>query len=375
MKKNVTWILFILLLVFSALGGAIADRLWVIRPLDGYISRDGDKVERVYQTVEVQDMADLVEVVSKSVVTVSIKGVTEDRVTFDWWSMDFQRQTGREYQQDIGSGFVVDDVAGLVVTNRHVVAKGGVEYKIVSQDGEEYVVTDIYKDRANDLAILKVESMAGKIPQVDLADTNSIRVGQKVLAIGTALGEFRNTVTYGIVSGLGRGIRASDSFAGVVEKMDNLIQTDAAINPGNSGGPLLNMMGQVIGVNTAVVGGAQGIGFALPVGIVSEALERFDKTGGFERAVFGVEYKIVDKRLAVLNDLPTGAFVVRVIEGGVAQKAGVLANDIILSIDGVEVSESADQDLGVLIEKYKKGDRVEVKIYRDGQEQRIRVVF
>jgi S1-C subfamily serine protease len=375
MKKNVTWILFILLLVFSALGGAIADRLWVIRPLDGYISRDGDKVERVYQTVEVQDMADLVEVVSKSVVTVSIKGVTEDRVTFDWWSMDFQRQTGREYQQDIGSGFVVDDVAGLVVTNRHVVAKGGVEYKIVSQDGEEYVVTDIYKDRANDLAILKVEGMAGKIPQVDLADTNSIRVGQKVLAIGTALGEFRNTVTYGIVSGLGRGIRASDSFAGVVEKMDNLIQTDAAINPGNSGGPLLNMMGQVIGVNTAVVGGAQGIGFALPVGIVSEALERFDKTGGFERAVFGVEYKIVDKRLAVLNDLPTGAFVVRVIEGGVAQKAGVLANDIILSIDGVEVSESADQDLGVLIEKYKKGDRVEVKIYRDGQEQRISVVF
>lgn len=179
-------------------------------------------------------------------------------------------------QENIGSGFVVDK-NGLIVTNKHVVSDTTATYSIITNDSKTYPVTKIYRDPNNDLAILKID--ASNLPTVQLGNSNTIQVGQIAVAIGTALGQFRSTVTTGVVSGVGRGITAGDPYAGAAEQLDNVIQTSAAINPGNSGGPLLNSNAQVIGINVAVSAQGQNIGFALPVNLVKDALANFDKTG------------------------------------------------------------------------------------------------
>ena len=188
-----------------------------------------------------------------------------------------------------------------------------------------------------------------------------------MVAIGTALGQFRNTVTQGVVSGLGRGITAGDSLQGYVEQLDNVIQTDAAINPGNSGGPLLNTNGQVIGINVAVAQGANNIGFAIPVNTVKASLTQFQATGKFiGKPYLGVEYQMVTEQSAVLNSVPQGAYVVSVVAGSPAEKAGVLTNDIITKIDGQSVTDPST-DFSKIIAGKKIGDTVKLDIYRNGQ--------
>lgn len=182
--------------------------------------------------------------------------------------------------QSIGSGFIVS-TDGMLVTNKHVVSDQA-KYQIVTSDGKKYDVQKVYRDPLNDIAILKIDptqNASTTLKTVDLGDSSNLQVGQFVIAIGTALGEFRNTVTTGVVSGLGRGITAGDEFQGYAERLDNVIQTSAAINPGNSGGPLLNSSGQVIGVNTAIAQGGQNIGFALPINVVKDSLNNFNQTG------------------------------------------------------------------------------------------------
>lgn len=179
-------------------------------------------------------------------------------------------------QQNIGSGFIVDR-NGFIVTNKHVVSDTTATYSIITNENKTYPVTKIYRDPNNDLAVLKIG--ASNLPTVQLGNSNTIQVGQLAIAIGTALGQFRSTVTTGVVSGVGRGITAGDPYAGAAEQLDNVIQTSAAINPGNSGGPLLNSAAQVIGINVAVSAQGQNIGFALPVNVVKDALTNFDKTG------------------------------------------------------------------------------------------------
>lgn len=263
-------------------------------------------------------------------------------------------------QQDIGSGFVVSTSDGLVVTNRHVVSNSQAEYIVIDNEGGEHPVEQIYRDPVNDLAILQISS---ELPSLPLGDSEMIRIGEPVIAIGTALGEFRQTVTSGIVSGVGRGIEAQDGLS--VEHIEDLIQTDAAINPGNSGGPLLNDRGEVIGVNVAVAR-AENIGFALPINAVRASLDNFSRTGEFSRAYLGVQYRMITEETAVLNDVPAGAYITRVFADSPAESGGLEEGDIVIRIDEQRLSE-VPGGLAAVLNTHIVGDAVEIEVWRDDE--------
>ncbi len=310
---------------------------------------------------------DVVKKVTPAVVTV---GITKNQPVFTFPDFGFgpfggflqpQQQGTRQIKQDIGSGFIVQ-TDGLVITNKHVVADTSAKYRVITADNKSFDVQRIYRDPNNDLAILKINALG--LPTVELGDSSSLQVGQFAIAIGTALGEFRSTVTTGVVSGLGRGITAGTPFESS-EKLDNVIQTSAAINPGNSGGPLLNSSGQVIGINVAVAQGGQNIGFALPINLVKDSLKTFQANGQFApKAYLGVEYRMISRDLAVLNELPEGAYVQTVQADSPAEKAGIQDGDIITKFDGKNVRDS-DGGLAKLIAAKKPGDTVELALYRD----------
>lgn len=355
--------------------GALSDKLWRLPFLDQLI-REGSMGERLTQRILTEEnvVTEVAEDVSPAVVTVSLKRETPILQEYFLDPFGFfrgNRPSGKieTEQVDIGTGFVVD-AAGLVVTNKHVVSSGTPEsYKVVLKDDTEYQVEKIWRDPLNDLAILKIT--ASNLPYVEMGDSDSLKVGNFVVAIGTALGEFRHTVTTGVVSGLGRGITAGDGFS-MAEKLDNVIQTDAAINPGNSGGPLLNSAGQVIGVNVAVSQSANNIGFALPINVVKESLNNFNTTGQFDRPFFGVRYQMVSKEQGILNSVPAGAYVVEVVVDSSAQRAGIKKGDIITRFDGKSLTDEKDGLVGLLSKK-KIGDRVEVEYYRDEVTEKVTI--
>jgi S1-C subfamily serine protease len=231
-------------------------------------------------------------------------------------------------------------------------------------------VKNIYRDPLTDLAILKVDK-EGLVPIV-MGDSDNLKVGQLVIAIGTALGEFRSTVTTGVISGLGRGIVAGSAFTGS-EKLEDVIQTDAAINPGNSGGPLLNSAGEVIGVNVAVSASAQNIGFALPINFVKKSIENFKTTGEFDRPYMGVAYQMISRQAALLNEVPQGAYIQEVTKDGPAEKAGVAVGDIITEIAGIKLNDEKDNSFINIINEHKIGDEILIKTYRDNNEKTLSV--
>ena len=379
MKKFWLGFAVAIVLVSSAISGAVADRLFGIKPLDKFFPREGFRTEpSIFQQQVLREesvVIDVAEKASPSVVTVS---VTRERQLIEPFFMDpfgfFGTPTPRRgrtetIEQDIGSGFAVD--GGLVVTNKHVVSDPNVEYKVITSDDRELNVTKIFRDPVNDLAILQVDG--NDMPPLALGNSDDLRVGQFVIAIGTALGEFRHTVTTGVVSGLGRGINAGDPFGGFVEELDNVIQTDAAINPGNSGGPLLNSAGKVIGINTAVAGGgAENVGFAIPINVLKESLDNFEMTGRFDRAFLGVRYRMIPRETALLNDVPEGAYIVEIVEGAAAANAGLQEGDILMKLDGKQLKED-EGGLAKIISERKVGDEVEVEYYRDGETKTVRV--
>lgn len=333
------------------------------------------------QTIEKQTVVYEESVITKvieqtlpSVVTV---GISKTISSQDFFQIDpfnsfspFKRVPGQQkkVEQNIGSGFIIS-VDGLIITNKHVVSDTGATYQVLTNDKKKYDVEKIYRDPLNDLAILKISTTNFKsLKPLKLGNSSNLKLGQLVIAIGTPLGEFTNTVTSGIISGLGRGITAGSPFEDFVEKLDNVIQTDAAISPGNSGGPLLNSKGEVIGVNAAIAQEGQNIGFAIPVNVVSDLIDNFQKNGGsFERPYIGVSYKMIDKQTAVLNELVEGAYVVRVIIGSPAEKAGIMEEDIIIEFDGKKVSGNDEQTLTKLISGKKPGERVSLKIWRNNE--------
>ncbi len=377
-----------LVVVGSLVTGAWWDRISGFGFLDKLVLRgeviegeDGKKVRVTREIVDEESMViDVVEKSTPGVVTVSISKVQVLRDPFfgfdDFWSEFFgipPRSGVKEekIEQDIGTGFVID-ADGMVVTNKHVVGDRKASYRVVIGEDEVVEVTDIYRDPVSDLAILKIDRSG--LTTLTLGDSDKLKVGQKVIAIGTALGEFRSTVTTGVISGLGRGITAGSSFSGT-ERLDNVIQTDAAINPGNSGGPLLNSSGEVIGVNVAVSQGGQNIGFALPINLVKESIENFESTGEFDRSYLGVAYQMISEQAAILNEVPQGAYVNEVVEGSPAEKAGIEVGDIITEIDGVKLSEEKETSLATIINKKKIGETVEVKLWREGEEKTVKVVL
>ncbi len=277
--------------------------------------------------------------------------------------------------QSIGSGFIIGN-EGLVVTNKHVVSDTDGEYKVITTNEKEYDVKRIYRDPLNDIALLQIDlnqNPGNTLKPLELGDSSKLQAGQYVAAIGTSLGEFRNSVTTGVISGLGRGITAGSPYEGSVERLDNVIQTDAAINPGNSGGPLFNSSGQVVGVNTAVSASGQNIGFAIPINIIKDSLNNFNQTGQFDRPYLGVSYRIVSSDLAKLNDVPEGAYVQDVIQGSSAEEAGIKSGDILTKVDGQAVNESTP--LSALIAKKKIGDTLKITLVRDGQSQDVEAVL
>jgi serine protease Do len=307
-----------------------------------------------------------VEQASPSVVTVSMsKTNVVPPLPFNDWFFGKEQKV----EQDIGTGFVIT-ADGLIVTNKHVVSDTSAKYKVIIGKDDVQEVKEIYRDPESDLAILKIDKK-GLTPVV-MADSDKLKVGQTVIAIGTALGEFRSTVTRGVISGLGRGINAGSIYGGDSEKLDNVIQTDAAINPGNSGGPLVNSSGQVIGVNVAVSQSGQNIGFALPINLVKNSINNFKNTGEFERPYAGVSYQMISKQAALLNEVPMGAYVQGVIVDSPAEKAGIKEGDIITEIDGLKLSDEKNV-LSNIINKKKIGETIKMKVYRDDKEMEVSV--
>ncbi|OGI60748.1 hypothetical protein A2641_00385 [Candidatus Nomurabacteria bacterium RIFCSPHIGHO2_01_FULL_37_25] len=290
------------------------------------------------------------------------------------------RQNGTEKKQiGGGSGFFVSS-DGLIVTNKHVVDQKDVEYTVFTNDGKKHVAKVIARDPVLDIALIKIDGSS--FPYLSLGNSDGLEVGQSVIAIGNALGEFRNTVSVGVVSGLARSITAGDN-SGKSEVLDHVIQTDAAINPGNSGGPLLNLSGQVIGVNVAVAEGSQNIGFALPINSVKGAIESVKTSGKIVRPYLGVRYVAVNSEMKEKNNLTVdyGVLVkagantneLAVVPGSPADKAGIVENDIILEIDGVKLDDKTS--LASIIRGKNVGQVIKLKILHKGEEKNISVTL
>ncbi len=385
MKKKIAVIAAVLLVAAgSVFGGAVSDRMYGFRLLDNWFPRSSGGAVTVEGGVkllkEESVVIDVAEKASPSVVTVAISKVQRFRTSPRFDPADpfgfFRQQQGllqeKKIEQDIGTGFVISK-DGLIATNKHVVEDMEASYRIVMKDDKEYEVQRIYRDPTNDLAILKID--ANDLPPVAMGDSSKLKVGQFVVAIGTALGEFRHTVTTGVVSGLGRGITAGSPYEGKVEQLDNVIQTDAAINPGNSGGPLLNSAGEVIGVNTAVSAAGQNIGFAIPINVIKEAIDSFNKTGQFSRPWLGIRYQMLPMKTAMQYDVPTGAYVQEVISGSPAEKSGLKEGDIVTKIDGKKITGEDELVLTKEISGHKVGDRVELEYYRGGDTKNLTITL
>jgi len=296
-----------------------------------------------------------------------------------------------------GSGFIISK-DGYVLTSNHVVSDTTADYTVIVDPKHKYPAKVLSRNPINDTAVLKIyphtrtKNSDGDVkndndgpsfgvgvkgdsfPYLEMADSNKIELGEEVVAVGNALGEFTDTLSAGIVSGLSRFITA---FGGIENQMQNLrglIQTDAAINPGNSGGPLVNMEGQVIGINTAMIFGAQNIGFAIPINYAKKDLEEVKKYGKIIMPFLGLKYVLISKEMAQANKLPVndGALVVRealgespVIKGSAADKAGIKEWDIILDCNGEKITMK--NPLANILQKCKIGEKTTLTVLRDGK--------
>lgn len=268
-----------------------------------------------------------------------------------------------------GTGFIVSE-DGLVLTNKHVVLDEEADYTVFTNNGKKFSAKVLARDPLQDLAVLKIEQVGTEpFPVVKLGDSDSLESGQTVIAIGNALGEFRNTVSVGVISGLGRKITASGG--GFVETLEDVIQTDAAINKGNSGGPLLNLRGEVIGINTAVVLEAQSIGFAVPVNKAKRDIEQIKGSGKIVYPFLGIRYVLINEEIKEEKNLSVdyGALIVEgssgesaIDPGSAADKAGLKAGDIVLEFNGEKITN--ENSLAKIIIKYNPGDKVTLRVLR-----------
>ena len=321
--------------------------------------------------VVTEDEADLANIVKKvgptvvSVVTTQTTGSGRFQTT----------------SEGAGTGIIVS-ADGYILTNRHVVQDART-LEIINSEGERYSdVTLVGSDPLNDIAILKIKA-AKDLPAAELGDSGTVRVGQRVIAIGNSLGQYQNTVTSGIISGLGRPVTAATDELGMnVESLTDLLQTDAAINPGNSGGPLINMAGQVIGINTAIVSDAQSVGFAIPINAARGIIRGVLANGTIQKAYLGVQFVAItpDIRAELNLSERNGALVKSgtsgqsaVISGGPADKAGIREGDIITKVDDRVVGEQGG--LGSLIAEFLPGEKVTLTIIRDGKTQEVSVTL
>ncbi|HVZ11332.1 MAG TPA: trypsin-like peptidase domain-containing protein [Candidatus Paceibacterota bacterium] len=268
-----------------------------------------------------------------------------------------------------GSGFIVHP-DGLILTNKHVVFDTDAEYTVITSEGQEYPAKVLARDPVSDIAVVKIEATG--LPTVQLGNSKKIELGQTVLAIGNALGMFRNSVSKGIISGLSRSISAALGTDGEMEHLRGMLQTDVAINQGNSGGPLINLDGEAVGINTAIIYGAQNIGFSIPINWAKQDLEDIIKYGRIIKPFLGILYVMLNKKYKNQYNLSrsAGALVIRdhrpnsvaVVAGSPADRAGLKENDIITHVNGAELAE--DSDLSEELQKLKVGDTIELTVLR-----------
>ena len=345
----------ILILLLGFAGGAAG--AWVMNGMattTTVISRDSSKDGNVLRSQNEQDISEVVKQVAPSVVSIATNV-----------------QTTQGVSEGAGTGIIVSK-DGYVMTNSHVV-DGARTVSVTTTSGDIYDnVKVIGSDPLNDVAFLKIPDVDSLEP-ASIGDSSTLHLGQNVFAIGNSLGEYKNTVTSGIVSGLNRPVSASSGDGTTVESLTGLVQTDAAINPGNSGGPLVNSSGQVVGINTAVASDAQGIGFAIPVNATKGVLASVIEDGKVARAYLGVRY--IDLTPAIAKeyklDLKQGAFVSgddnspALVSGGPADKAGIKDGDVITEIGDMTVGE--DGAVMTLVGEYRPGDTISVTYVRDGK--------
>lgn len=278
-----------------------------------------------------------------------------------------------------GSGFLIT-TDGFILTNKHVIEDKQSEFTVIMQDGKQYPVEILAQDPVRDVAVIKIK--ANGLPILNLGNSDDIKIGQTVIAIGDSLGEFSNSVSRGIVSGLKRNVNATSAF-GDTERLTDIIQTDAAINLGNSGGPLLDINGNVIGISVARAQGAENIAFALPINQVKRIVDQARNGTKVSIPYLGVRYVVIDSLVKTQAKLPVdyGVLITRgnkvtdlaVLPGSPADLAGIVENDIILEIDGEKITK--DNQLGDIVSRLNVGQNVDLKLWHKGQEKNLQVVL
>ena len=392
-KSQISLMIFcsiILSSVFGFLAGAVSGSIFYFEVRDTltklnidlpFVSTIVEKetiIEKEYvpQTSQEQIIIGVVKDVSPAVVNII---VTKDlpiieQYLRDPFLMPEYRQKGIEKREiGGGTGFIVSE-DGMILTNKHVVLDQEADYTVLTNDGKQYPARVLAKDPFQDLAILKIED-SNSFPIVKLGDSDKLQIGQSVIAIGNALGEFQNTVSVGVISGLGRTITASGG--GMVETLEDVIQTDAAINKGNSGGPLLNLKGEVIGINTAVSLEGENIGFTIPINKAKKDIKQVQELGKIVYPFLGIRYVVLNEKIQEDNNLPVnyGAYITpdtssgksAITPGSPAETIGLRQGDIILEFDSQKIT--TDNSLADIIRNYNPGDKIILKVLREGEEK------
>jgi len=337
--------------------------------------------EAIIKAVEAATPAVVSIIVSKDVPIYEERWINPFGEFFPEFRIPQYIEKGKQKQRvGAGTGFIVNE-EGWVLTNKHVVFEKNAEYTVFLSNRKKYSAKVLALDPAQDLAIVKINSDE-KFPFLKLGDSDTLRIGQTVIAIGNALGEFSNTVSVGVVSGLKRTVSASDKRGVFSETLQDIIQTDAAINEGNSGGPLLNLKGEVIGINTAMVEGAENIGFAIPINRAKRAIQQVKEKNKIVYPFLGIRYLMIDEKVKEDYGLSVdyGALIIKgsrgesaIFPGSAAEKAGLKEKDIILEINGEVIN--LDNSLSEIILKYNPGDKIELKVLRGDKELFIEAIL
>lgn len=379
-KDNIFGILTASILV-SFLAGIIASGLFYEQIENSFAQLVESRADYTCDPRATQEelVVQIVEDVSPAVVNII---ATKDVPVFEVQDGFFPtyKQKGTEEQKvGEGTGFIISK-DGVVLTNKHVVLDEDAYYTILTEDGAEYSVEVVARDPVQDLAILKIKDSEKFFPTVKLGDSDKVKVGQTIIAIGNALGKYQNAVSVGVVSGLGRTIEASGG--GFYETLKNVIQSDTAINKGNSGGPLLNLKGEVIGVNTAIDVEGQNIAFSIPINKAKRDVEQMKETGEIIYPFLGVRYVEINEFLQKEEDLPVdyGALILSgsngeepIVPDSAADQAGIKEGDIILELNNQKIT--SENTLGEEIMKYSPGEEINLKVLRNGEEINLKAIL
>ncbi len=375
--------LIIVVFLVTLFGGYAGAWIENNHPLDGSVKFSGTNNQQKIVTSDSKLISQIAKTVGPSAVSVNVN-IAASSNSGGFGLFGFNQP---EQEQAAGTGIIISS-KGLVLTNRHVVPEGTTSVSVTLNNGVELKdVSVIGRTNSNDsldIAVLKINNTNGqKLTAAELGDSSKVQIGDSVVAIGNALGQFQNTVTSGIISGYGRSVQASDGSGTSSENLDDLFQTDAAINEGNSGGPLVNLNGQVIGVNVATAGNAQNIGFAIPISDIKGLIDQVEQTGKFSRPFLGVRYIPLTSDVANEYNLNViyGAFVApssdpnspSIVPSSPADSAGLKVNDVITAVNGTKIDQQ--HDLTGLLDLYQPGDKVTLTILRGNDTKQISVTL